>query len=252
MHERSYSQLSPCHELKDVVDSYWEHKNHHQEGRKMTIFPDSFFKLIVVLIEGKIKTIFLTGLWPQESEFVAPPQATIYGIRFNVLAPEYIFQREIASLLQARHVLAPDFWGINTFSFENFEEVVAQFEAVLLGRLQKNDPLEAKKQDLAHLLYQAKGSIGAEELTNQVAWSHRQINRYLNKYIGVSLKKYINIQKCYAAYIQIREGKFFPEKDYFDQPHFIREVKKHTGHTPKELYQDPDDQFIQLRDIQEE
>lgn len=252
MPESSYLQLSPCHELKDVVDSYWEHKNPHDEDRKMVIFPDSFFKLIVVLIEGEISSLFVTGLWPQETEYVTPANATIYGIRFNVLAPEYIFQREIASLLQSQSLMDHDFWGINNFRFDNLEEVVAQFEAVMMEKLQEKGPIEAKKHHLSHLLYQAKGSIGAEELTSQVAWSHRQINRYLNKFIGVSLKKYINIQKCYTAYIQIREGKFFPEKDYFDQPHFIREVKKHTGHTPKELYKDPDDQFIQLRNIQED
>ena len=72
--------------------------------------------------------------------------------------------------------------------------------------------------------------------------------RYLNKHIGISLKKYLNIQKCYRAYLQIREGQFFPEKGFFDQAHFIREVKKHTGHTPTFLHQGINDQFIQLKE----
>ena len=37
----------------------------------------------------------------------------------------------------------------------------------------------------------------------------------------------LNIQKCYDAYLQIRDGKFYPEKGYYDQAHFIREIKKH-------------------------
>jgi AraC-like DNA-binding protein len=94
-----------------------------------------------------------------------------------------------------------------------------------------------------------EGDISAEEVSNQIFWSNRQINRYLNKYLGVSLKKYLNIQKCYAAYIQIREGRFFPEKGYYDQAHFIREIKKHTNQTPKELYQEQNDRFIQLKNI---
>ena len=94
-----------------------------------------------------------------------------------------------------------------------------------------------------------KGNISASEVSQQIYWTNRQINRYLNKYLGVSLKKYLNVQKCYEAYIQIREGKFYPEGDYFDQAHFIREVKKHTGQTPKALFEKQNDRFIQLKNI---
>ncbi|MEM9706744.1 MAG: NAD(P)-dependent oxidoreductase, partial [Pseudomonadota bacterium] len=34
------------------------------------------------------------------------------------------------------------------------------------------------------------------------------------------------------SYIQIREGRFFPEKFYYDRAHFVREIKKHTGEAP--------------------
>jgi len=107
--------------------------------------------------------------------------------------------------------------------------------------------VEGKKLQLSQLLYQVEGNISAEEVSNQIAWSNRQINRYLNRYLGVSLKTYLNIQKVYNAYIQIRDGKFFPEKGYFDQAHFIREVKKHTNKTPKELYKEQHDRFVQLK-----
>ena len=80
-------------------------------------------------------------------------------------------------------------------------------------------------------------------------WTNRQINRYLNKYLGVSLKKYLNIQKCYESYIQIRQSFFSPEKDYFDQAHFIKEIIKHTGETPTTLYKEQNDRFIQLKNI---
>ena len=68
--------------------------------------------------------------------------------------------------------------------------------------------------------------------------------------MGVSLKAYLNIQKCYSSYFHIRDGEFYPTNEYFDQSHFIREIKKHTGKTPKELYKKQNDRFIQLKFIQ--
>ena len=110
--------------------------------------------------------------------------------------------------------------------------------------------IQPKKLQLSQLVYLMNGNISAEEVSNQINWSNRQINRYMNKYLGVSLKTYLNIQKCYTSYIQIREGRFFPDNGYYDQAHFIREVKKHTGKTPKELYEKQNDRFIQLKMIQ--
>ena len=93
------------------------------------------------------------------------------------------------------------------------------------------------------------GNITATEASNQIYWTNRQINRYLNKYVGVSLKKYLLIQKCYQSYLQIRKGDFYPDKGFYDQPHFIREIKKHTGETPTSLNEKQNDRFIQLTRI---
>ena len=116
-------------------------------------------------------------------------------------------------------------------------------------RLEESGEIQGKKIQLSQLLYHMDGNITAEEVSNQIAWSNRQINRYLNRYIGVPLKSYLNIQKIYSSYHQIQKGRFFPEKDYYDQAHFIREVKKHTGETPKKLHRELDVRFIQLKNI---
>lgn len=50
--KRSYNQLNPSDSLSEFVDSYWEHKNPADTSNKITIFPDSFFKIIIYLTEG--------------------------------------------------------------------------------------------------------------------------------------------------------------------------------------------------------
>ncbi len=248
--KRIYRQINPSEKLTDFVDSYWQHINHTDAPKVVTISPDSFFKVIVEVIDDKIVAYFLTGLWPKETEVVIPKDATVYGIKFKILAPEYIFQREVAPLLYSHIELDLDFWNMRDFKFDTFEKVVEQIEDVLISKLANSKNIEGKKLQLSQLLYRVEGNISAEEVSNQIAWSNRQINRYLNKYLGVSLKTYLNIQKIYNAYIQIREGRFHPDKGYFDQAHFIREVKKHTNKTPKELYKEQHDRFVQLKYIQ--
>jgi len=245
--KRKYVHLSPSHQLSDFVDSYWEHKNLTDKYYGYTIFPDSFFKVIIHLVDGKLKSCFMTGLWTKEIEIKIPARATVYGIKFKLLAPEYLLKREVASILQSQQDLELDFWNVKSMNFENFDLVVQQIEEILTSQLANK--IEDKKLNLSQLLYKMQGNITVEEVAKQVGWSRRQINRYLNKYLGVSLKPYLNIQKVYAAYIPIREGKFFPGEEFYDQSHFIKEIKKHTSKTPKELYQEQSDRFIQLKNI---
>lgn len=244
-----YLQLSPSSELNQMIDSYWRFQNPSDKPTTQTIFPDSYFKLIIIHVGGKIVAFFQTGLWPSENQFVIPGNACVYGIRFKILAAEHVFQREVASLLQTHTELDLDFWGVRNFRLDDLQTVVNQYEQVILKKLTENGEIEGRKLQLSQLLYKMKGEISAEEVSDQIAWSNRQINRYMNKYLGISLKTYLNIQKAYNAYIQIREGRFFPDDGFYDQPHFIRHIKKYTGHTPRELFQQQHDRFIQLSHI---
>lgn len=243
----SFNQLWPSDELNDFVELYWEHKNLLSSSNKMTIAPDSFFKIIINVKEDQIVDYFLTGLWTKENEIIIPAKTTVYGIKLKILSPEFILQREIASLLNTSTSLETTYLSANRIDFSSLETVVLHFEKELLNFLPQIVP--PKKLHLSQLLDKVDGNITVENVGNQINWSTRQINRYFNKYLGTSLKKYVNIQKCYASYVQIRNGNLFPEKGFYDQAHFIREIKKHTSKTPKQLNNEIDDRFIQLKHI---
>lgn len=244
-----YSELYPSNALDDFVALYFEAKNLSDEPHELTICPDGYFKLIIQVLDGEIIRCFHTGFWSNEFETAIPPNVISYGIKFKIIAPEYIMKREIKSMFNSFEQLSPDYWGINTIKFGSFKGVVAQLENILLGRLESQKQIQSNRIRLSQFLYSNYETIQAKEVANQIYWSQREINRYLNKYIGISLKKYLNIQKCYRAYLQIMEGEFYPEKGFFDQAHFIREIKKHTGKTPTVLYRGRNDQFIQLNGI---
>src|SRR6187551_2773962 len=106
----------------------------------------------------------------------------------------------------------------------------------------------AKKflQKLFDLIYSSNGSLPVKELSDKVFWSSRQINRYFNEQFGISLKAYCNILRFRASFSHIKDGKLFPHENFADQSHFIKEVKKLSGVSPKELKRNQNDRFIQF------
>jgi AraC-like DNA-binding protein len=60
------------------------------------------------------------------------------------------------------------------------------------------------------------------------------------------LKAYANILRFRASFEQLHRGELYPEQNFADQSHFIREVKKLSGVTPKELNKNKNDRFIQF------
>lgn len=248
--EEKYEQLHPCEALRPFIHSYWIHRNLSNSDETISIFPDSYFKVIFVVQNDEIIKYFMTGFWTEQKQFTILPNAYTVGCRLRILAPEYLIEQEVSSILNKMRLLPLSYLGLELFQLGSFEHMVSQWDAAWMRQLPEK-PVKEKKQRFSDLIYSSNGSITAAEVADEVQWSNRQINRYLNQYIGLSLKKYQNIQKCYQAYVQIREGRFFPDQEYFDQAHFIREVKKHTGQTPRELFDQQNDRFIQLKHIVE-
>lgn len=249
--ETTYQEKKPALDLADLVHSFWTHENPSDESEIMKIFPDSFFKLVFLVRDGQVLDYFMTGLWTESKGFVIPPNTRSYGCRLRILAPEFLFEKEIAPIRDGMEQLDPSYLGISDWDLNSgLDSIVAQWEKALRN-IRPTKDIPANKLLLSQSLYQLEGSFSASEFASQIYWTNRQVTRYLNKYLGVSLKKYLSIQKCYKAYIQIREGRFFPEGDYFDQAHFVKEIKKHTGETPRELYKRQNDRFIQLKNIKE-
>ncbi len=245
----TYQEIKPIKQLSDLVHSFWMHKNISDVDENMTIVPDSFLKIIFVVKDGKIQKYFMTGLWINEKKIVTPANTINYGCRLKILAPEYLLQQEVASILQKAKDLDMSYLNLENFDLSSFERIVNQWQMELM-KIKSTKEISENKQRLSDYLDKVKGIATAKEIAEEIFWTNRQINRYLNKYIGVSLKKYLNIQRAYYSYIQIREGRFFPEH-YYDRAHFVREIKKHTGMTPTDLYKLQNDRFIQIKNIQE-
>jgi AraC-like DNA-binding protein len=242
----TYAEYQPSAQIGDFVDCYWWFENNLNEKLDFTILPDGAFDLIIHFVQERINIISLTGISTEKADVSIGPKQQLFGIRFKLLATDYVVKDYLAPYLNGTKQLAPTFWQINRIDFSDLEKAITHFNQHILSELDNTHRIDLKKKKLFKLLEQTKGQLQVSEYSGKVFWSSRQINRYFNKRFGLSLKEYCNILKVHSSLIHIKKGQLFPEQDYYDQSHFIKSVKRYTGKNPKSLKQNKNDRFLQL------
>ncbi|WP_075343723.1 helix-turn-helix domain-containing protein [Tenacibaculum agarivorans] len=240
-------KVVPKGNLNQFIDSIWLFKNNNLDDINYTIIPDGFFKLIIIYINGELQIIKLVGLFNESVPIITPSNSVTFLIKFKLLASEYLFNHAIGSLLNSREELDHSFWNINDFKSSILNDFIDHIKQIPVFSNIKMNNIPEKKRALSKLVYSSYSSDNVTKIVNQIDWSHRQINRYLKKHMGVSIKEYLNILKCAETYDQISKGELFPNGNYTDQSHFSRSIKKQTGTTPQKLYENQNDQFVQLK-----
>ncbi|WP_276481630.1 helix-turn-helix domain-containing protein [Paraflavitalea pollutisoli] len=242
-----YQEFQPDSRLAGFVSNYWWFENTTPQPLDFTILPDGCFDLIFHLKAGKIIEASLTGLWTRPVDVTIEPGSQSFAIRFRLLAVDYLFRQSIAAICDGERSVATDYWEAHQVDMTNQPAAVAHFDQVMVAILAGGKPVDAKKQQLFDLLHQTGGEQTIDWYACQVFWSARQINRYCNERFGISLKQYCTILKLFASFRQIRKGQLYPAGNFFDQSHFIKYVRKLTGCSPLELYQNKNDRFLQLK-----
>ncbi len=243
-----YYQLSPDDFLKDFIRCYWWLDNSTDQDLKFSILPDGCFDLIISFQNYQQDHISLSGIYSKKTEVTIQPNTQLFGIQFRLLAVDYLFKDKIASMLNSQKNLRDDYWGLDEVSFfdTDTEELANQLNEKICAEINSKIEIDTRKQKLFKLLYQTKGNETTDFYAEQVFWSRRQITRYFQNRFGLSLKAYCNILKCSASFKHLKKGQLYPEQNYFDQSHFIKSLKKHTGNTPKDLFENKNDRFLQL------
>lgn len=229
------------------MQCFWEYST-DDAAIDHTILPDGYFDLIVIYQCGQLTEIKLTGVWTKPITVTIPKSTRILAIRFKLLAAEYLVKHEIKSILDSTKFLPHSFWGIDTLTgcdLEKFENTISAQASNALKHLKRIDD---RKLSLFKLIYEDK-TLSVEQLSQQVCWNSRQINRYFNNQFGFPLKMFVNIIRCHATYEKIANGEISPPDEFFDQSHFIKEIKKYTGSTPGALHENENDRFLQLKTI---
>ncbi|MDH7448191.1 DUF6597 domain-containing transcriptional factor [Aquimarina sp. 2201CG14-23] len=241
-----YFQEQAHEDLRDYVRCYWKVENKSKDFQYYTILPDGFFDLLICFRNEKLEGVFLSGLFNHKTNVIISPETVIYGVQFRLLAIENIIQESITLLLNTIKKLDKSYLGLSGFNKKEDSSFFEYLNRCLLSYIEKQASIDPRRYILLKSINQTKGNKTVEYYSQKASWSKRQINRYFQSTFGLSLKSYCSIRKCAATFSQIKKGELYPQQGYFDQSHFIKEIKKITEFTPKVLLKNENDRFLQF------
>jgi len=237
----------PDESVSHFVHSFWMLENKTSEDVPATVLPNGMVDLILIKTDTRNWEIVIRGIDTKPSEVKIAANTKMFSIGFKLLAVEYLLHDSIKDVLNEGRLIANDFWQFD----ENDTATLESFCNKVTNRIKTTivESIDSRKQKLFELIYATAGSATVKELAEQVFWSSRQINRYFNQQFGISLKTYCNILRFGASFKHISDGNLYPEQNFTDQNHFIKEIKKYAGVTPKELSKNKDGQFVNITAI---
>ncbi len=120
-------------------------------------------------------------------------------------------------------------------------ERIAALQEYLLQKLKsyahRNNIVKACMERIADV----EGILTVKDLVDYTGYSQRQLARYFDKYIGLSPKEFIKINRFMLSLEYIRNMQADSLTDiayktgYYDQAHYIHECKQYAGMTPGQI-----------------
>ncbi len=239
-----YHSVKPETELAAFVESIGMFGNFSSTEKELVVLPDGRIDLFFMFTAEGGFQVLLMGLETSSEMRLVPAGMHAYAVSFTPLGLEYILDIPIADILNSAKVLPAGFWDNKPAWFENLETFNRHATQKIHSLLRSK--VDERKRKLFELIYASQGELSVNEIADQIGWSSRQINRYFNAQFGLPLKAYCDILRFRKSLEHIAVGKLFPELDFTDQSHFIREIKKYAGALPKELSKNKNDRFILL------
>jgi len=238
-----YQIMLPKPELSDFVERFYMIRNNAITNKEIVLIPDGNIDIFFTTESADFAGT-LIGLETQPTTAFFPPKCSFIGVSLKLLSIEYILHRSIADILNSSINLPTKFWDISPNDLTNFDSFCTKISKKIHENIQPE--IDERKQKLLKLVYETKGSLLVKEYAQKVFWPERQINRYFNQTFGLSLKSFCTILRFKASFQHLKNGILYPEQDFSDQAHFIKEVKKLTKVTPKELAKNKNDRFLQF------
>ena len=238
----NYMEIYPSNEISSFIKCFWKYENRDSDIQ-YTIFPNGYFELFMIFEKQKLESVFLSGLRTRPFEVYIPKGIVVSAIRFMLPAAEYILEREISSILDTTLSLEPYFWDLKELEDLSFEDRTLEVFQKLAGVIKEKE-IDKKKLSLLEMAYNP--DLTVKEISERIHWDRRKINRYFNTRYGLSLKTFLDIIRLRSSFDALKEGVLYPDLSYYDQSHYIKEVKKYTGESPKKLSKNENDRFLQF------
>lgn len=245
-HFREYKAEGP---LANYIDCFWsENFMDNNPQKRLLVFPDNTVELIFcqapLIRNGHSYLSHLSGL-KTRSQIVDAERSPLVAVRFKpygikpfitcspqellngCFLPEDVFGSEI------KHIEEQLF---ESKEFESRVNILHQYFCKKLAGAK--EPLNLFGPNITQFISAHNGGCTIPDLLNWSGLSLKSLERHFKKHFGLSPKQYLRLQRVLLALATCRAK---PESSltsiaysfgYFDQAHFINEVKKFTGLNP--------------------
>jgi AraC-like DNA-binding protein len=237
----------PDSSISHFVHSFWMLENNSGKDIPSTLLPNGMVDVTLMKMNSENWKMLVRGIDTIPGRVTIIAGTKMFSIGLKLLAVEYLLGGSIKDVLNVGKNISNDFWQFEEDDMNSLESFCNK--ATQKIKTVSTEGIDNRKKKLFELIYSSHGSMTVKELSGKVYWSSRQINRYFNQQFGISLKTYCSILRFGTSFKHISEGKLFPEQNFTDQNHFIKEIKKYAGVTPKELSKNKDGRFIDITAI---
>tara|TARA_R110000868_G_scaffold304437_9_gene565117 strand:+ start:27237 stop:28052 length:816 start_codon:yes stop_codon:yes gene_type:complete len=253
---REYKLAEP---LQNYIECVWFEdftQLEENSGRTHLVVPDNTVELVLTnnsfersSNEKKIKIrSHLTGLKtkPQQVKVVGKPLLSIrfkpHGIYpfINENVIDTVNESINAELLFGKRIIQiQEQITSKNSEFEKVQLLEEFFSVRLLELNKKSDPFF---NYLLQKINHSKGQTHLRKISKELQVSQKTIQRKFLKYMGITPKKYsrlvrlIEVLKYHEKQSSLNFSNQLYNFGYFDQMHFLKEVKDFTGKTPTEYF----------------
>lgn len=239
--------------LKEYITAIWE--VYGNRNLSETILPKGIFEMVFNLADE------MDGILPYGSQSIRTPKCFIQGIHTQVINANYHGQQHLFGIRVQPHMIGqllglmpselnniivdltlikPEF-GIlweQLMEVASFEERVRIIEKAF-PVLSDTDSPQTKKLSHLFLADSIESFQSVEQLTEQVYYSSRHLNRKVHHIFGMSAEELIMYKKFLHSVNLMHSQKttltdIAYQSGFYDQSHFSRIFKKYTGITAKE------------------
>lgn len=259
-----YQEFAPPPLLRRLVENFWTitHGPHEPPLPREVVAPDGNASLMfvrqavnrcdpqcdsrtvicekAVLVGQKSRPFFY------DFQSTAPLQTI--GVRFTTVGLSRFTALPMLdltdSLIPAEEAFGSPFREAvdRVFSLDDPVDQLRTVQRYLLSALSEPGPEDLLVEGLIRQIQKADGQLSIAELCRRSYLHHRRLDRLFARYVGLSPKAYSRILRFHSAILAYNRR---PEQrltdlayscGYFDQMHFIREVKAFTTRTPKHYF----------------
>jgi AraC-like DNA-binding protein len=173
------------------------------------------------------------------TQVILKPHAlkTLLGLNASVLTN---------GLVELNEFSAKDL-NVQLIEANNEQERITLLTSFLLAQLKQEKTRDKLVEESLNLIHKNIGSITVKNLLERLNISERQFERRFSQTVGISPQLYIRVKRFNEAMRLMKTRQFERLTDvayalnFYDQSHFIRDIKEFSGITPKSLSQKVDD-----------